>query len=204
MPRILTPHAIEDFRERLSDAAEQLFAEHGPDAVTIRQLANAVGVSAMTPYRYFADKDAILAAVRARAFNRHADALEAAFSAAGEHPTLRRAAVGEAYVAFAEAHPAAYKLMFDLNQPGSQRYPDLVAAGERSRRTMTLALDETMQAGAAAQDVEFAGHLYWAAIHGALMLELSGMLGGGITARALMTPLVAALDRQLGSQGAVA
>ena len=46
--------------------AERLFAEHGVEAVTMRQLAAALGVSPMTPYRYFKDKDAILAAVRAR------------------------------------------------------------------------------------------------------------------------------------------
>lgn len=197
MPRILTPDAIEDFRDRLIDAAERLFAEHGPDAVTIRQLAGAVGVSAMTPYRYFADKDAILAAVRARAFARHADALEAAFASAGDEPRKRRAAVGEAYIRFAEAHPAAYKLMFDVNQPGADRYPDLVRAGERSRRTMTLGLEGALAPGAEPDEIAFAGHLYWAAIHGALMLQLSDALARGITARALIAPIIAALDRQL-------
>jgi AcrR family transcriptional regulator len=55
----------------------------------MRQLAAELGVSPMTPYRYFADKDAILAAVRARAFNRHAEALEAAFEA-GLDPSAAR------------------------------------------------------------------------------------------------------------------
>ena len=61
-----------------------------PDAVTIRQLAQAIGVSPMTPYGYFKDKDAILAAVRARAFDRHADALEKAFAAAPPTPPRDR------------------------------------------------------------------------------------------------------------------
>ena len=81
LPRVLTEEAVGEFRERLVDAAEHLFAEHGLEAVTMRQLAAELGVSPMTPYRYFEDKDAILAAVRARAFNRHAEALEAAFDA---------------------------------------------------------------------------------------------------------------------------
>ncbi|MDI1364126.1 MAG: helix-turn-helix domain containing protein, partial [bacterium] len=68
MPRVLSSEDVEDFRRRLCAAAETLFAEHGPDAVTMRQLATAMGVSPMTPYRYFKDKDAILAAVRAEAF----------------------------------------------------------------------------------------------------------------------------------------
>jgi len=53
-----------------------LFAEHGPEAVTMRQLAAELGCSPMTPYRYFRDKDEILAAVRASAFDRFSDALE--------------------------------------------------------------------------------------------------------------------------------
>ncbi len=78
MPKTLSPGDIEAFRNRLCDIAEGLFAAHGPDGVTMRQLADAMGVSSMTPYRYFEDKDAILAAVRTRAFNRFAAAMETA------------------------------------------------------------------------------------------------------------------------------
>lgn len=190
MPRILSEQDIVAFRESLIDAAERLFAAHGPDAVTIRELAAAVGVSPMTPYRYFKDKDAILAAARARAFDRHADALEAAYAAAGPDLATRRAALGEAYIRFAEEHPAAYRLMFDVNQPHAADHPDLVRAGARSRRTMTLGLDESAGEGG-----EHLGHLYWAALHGPLMLQLCGLLPSGVTARNLAWPLVAALDR---------
>src|ERR1700676_813715 len=76
LPRSLSQDDVARFREAMCDAAERLFAEHGTEAVTIRQLAGELGVSPMTPYRYFKDKDAILAAVRARGFDRHADALE--------------------------------------------------------------------------------------------------------------------------------
>ena len=54
----------------------------------MRQLAAELGVSPMTPYRYFEDKDAILAAVRATAFNRLAEALEAP-ARAGARPDRR-------------------------------------------------------------------------------------------------------------------
>src|SRR5690349_13051795 len=116
MPRVLSDADVADFRERLCEAAEKLFAEKGPDAVTMRQLASELGVSPMTPYRYFEDKDDILAAVRANGFNRFADALEAA-RASAKSPRAIGAAVGEAYVTFAFEHPHTYKLMFDLNQP---------------------------------------------------------------------------------------
>src|ERR1700760_2384743 len=116
MPRVLSETDVADSRERLCEAAERLFAERGPDAVTMRQLAAELGVSPMTPYRYFEDKDDILAAVRTNGFNRYAEALEAARDAAVGARTIG-AAVGEPYVDFALGNPHAYKLMFDFNQP---------------------------------------------------------------------------------------
>src|SRR5580765_5549288 len=129
MPRVLSDTDVADFRERLCEAAERLFAEKGPDAVTMRQLAADLGVSPMTPYRYFEDKDDILAAVRANGFNRFAEALEQA-RASADGARARGAAVGEAYVTFALEHPHAYKLMFDFNQPNVEQYPDLAEAGQ--------------------------------------------------------------------------
>nr|QQZ51217.1 helix-turn-helix transcriptional regulator [Phenylobacterium glaciei] len=49
MPRVLSETDVADFRERLCEAAEKLFAERGPEAVTMRQLASELGVSPMTP-----------------------------------------------------------------------------------------------------------------------------------------------------------
>jgi AcrR family transcriptional regulator len=180
LPKALSDQDIVEFRERLCDAAEQLFAEHGPDAVTMRQLAQALGVSAMTPYRYFQDKDAILAAVRARGFNRHAEALEAAYNAVppGADDFAPAAAVGQAYVRFAFQHPAAYKLMFDTNQASEADYPELVTAAERSRATMTAHLGPLIAAGRLKGDPDLIGHIYWSAIHGPIMLSFAGLLHG--------------------------
>ena len=129
MPRVLSDSDVADFRERLCEAAERLFAERGPDAVTMRQLAAELGVSPMTPYRYFQDKEDILAAVRTNGFNRFAEAMEAA-RASKKNARSRGADVGDAYVSFAFEHPHTYKLMFDLNQPHEGDYPVLELAGK--------------------------------------------------------------------------
>ena len=190
MPKLRTADDVADFRDRLCDAAETMFAEHGPDAVTIRQLAQAIGVSPMTPYGYFKDKDAILAAVRARAFDRHADALEAAFRAAPDDAVARSNAVGEAYVRFALSHPEAYKLMFDIKQPSFQTYPDLVRAGARSQATMTMYLDETNPN----EETRRVGLLYWSALHGPLMLHFAGMLPPDADVIELIMGMVSAVN----------
>ena len=195
MPRVLSEADVADFRERLCGAAERLFAERGPDAVTMRQLAAELGVSPMTPYRYFHDKDDILAAVRANAFNRFAEALEAARATAPD-ARAKGWAVGEAYVTFALEHPHSYKLMFDLNQPNAGAYPELVAAGHRARLTMTGYVEDALAEGALTGDAEQIGLMFWAAVHGAVVLELAGMLPPG-GARQLHRSLDATLAKGL-------
>lgn len=195
MPRVLTESDVAEFRERLCDAAERLFAERGPDAVTMRQLAAELGVSPMTPYRYFKDKDDILAAVRANAFNRFAEALEQARDRTNG-ARARATAVGEAYVTFALEHPHSYKLMFDLNQPDQEKYPHLVEAGKRAYATMSAYVTDLVAEGVLSGNPEEIGTMFWAAAHGAVILELSGKLPKG-AARPLHQAMSHALARGL-------
>ena len=176
MPRVLTQTDVADFRERLCDAATRLFDARGREGFTMRELASELGVSAMTPYRYFKDKDDILAAVRARAFTRWAEKLEGAFAGAKTAPE-KSSAVFQAYVDFAFGEPAAYKLMFDLSQPDENTYPDLVAATTRARATMTDYVRELVREGVVDGDPELIGRVFWASLHGAVVLKLSGKLG---------------------------
>jgi AcrR family transcriptional regulator len=207
VPKILSEANIEAFRDRLCNIAEELFAAHGPDGVTMRQLAEAMDVSQMTPYRYFNDKDAILAAVRTRAFNRFAAAMENAGLAA-EKPRrgparksakARSEAPENAYLDFALANPAAYRLMFDVSQPTFGEYPDLLAAMERARLTMGDGLRRLAAEGSFSGDVELTAHVFWSALHGAVMLELTGLLNReNLNARAIANAAIEALGRQFG------
>ncbi len=178
MPRVLSKDDVAGFRDRLCAAAEMLFAERGPDGVTMRQLASALGVSAMTPYRYFKDKDEILAAVRTNGFNRFAEAVESAFSATSG-PIEGSYAVADSYRRFAFEHPQVFKLMFDLNQPTETDYPELVAAERRAFAMMTQHVHRHIAAGAVSGDAVRLGALSWAAIHGVVVLELAGKLPRG-------------------------
>jgi AcrR family transcriptional regulator len=185
MPKTLSPADLDAFRTRLCNVAEKLFAAHGPDGVTLREMADALGVSSMTPYRYFKDKDAILAAVRTRAFNRFAEAMESAKDRSRER---------NAYLDFALANPASYRLMFDVSQPTFAQYPDLVKAMYRARLTMAGGLRALAAAGRFKGDVELAGYAYWAAMHGAVMLQLAGLLDDSkFDARKISKPAIDAL-----------
>jgi AcrR family transcriptional regulator len=195
MPRVLSEADVADFRERLCETAEKLFAEKGADAVTMRQLAAELGVSPMTPYRYFKDKDDILAAVRTNGFNRFADALERARETA-KSARAKGAAVGEAYITFAFEQPQTYKLMFDLNQPNEKDYPDLVAAAARARGTMSNYVKTLVSEGVMVGEPEDIGLMMWAAAHGAVVLELAGKLKPG-TARDLVHRMNSTLAKGL-------
>jgi AcrR family transcriptional regulator len=159
-------------RERLCDAAARIFVEEGEAALSMRRLAAEVGCSAMAPYRHFADKEALIAAVRAAAFTRLADTLDGV-ARDGRH---RAADVGEAYVRFARENPAAYKLMFDLAQPDESGYPELAAAAARARATMTGYVHELVDAGVLAGDPVQLGFVFWATIHGLIVLDLAGRI----------------------------
>ena len=175
MPRILSEAEIAEFRERLCEAATRQFVARGPEGFTMRALAAELGVSPMTPYRYFKDKDAILAAVQARAFDRFAKALEAPFTQPG-NAASRAVAVGEAYARFALAEPEAYRLMFEMALPDCGPYPDLDRAAARARDSMTRHVRGLVDAGILEGDPELIGHVFWASLHGAVMLKLANKL----------------------------
>lgn len=177
MPRTLSAEQVTEFRTRLCAVAQHRFATQGRDAVSMRQLADALGCSPMTPYRYFRNKDEILAAVRAAAFDRFAAALERA-AAGARDPAVAGQAVGQAYVRFALEDPDGYRLMFDVSQPHPDRYPELMRASGRARATMTASIEALVAAGVFHGTPELLGLAFWSAMHGLVMLHLAGKLPG--------------------------
>jgi AcrR family transcriptional regulator len=200
MPKLLTDADVADFRARLCQAAERLFVEKGPDAVSMRQLAAELGVSPMTPYRYFKDKEEIFAAVRTVAYERFAETLEAAQAVDGD-ARAKGSAVREAYLSFAFDNPQTYKLIFDLHQPDADPYPDLKRAAERSRVTMSGYVPGLIELGVVTGDPERIGTMFWAATHGVVTLYLAGRIRSQDEARALAAATNSALARGLRTQG---
>jgi AcrR family transcriptional regulator len=176
VPRNLSKAEIDAFRTRLCAVAQKRFARQGVDGVSMRQLAEELGCSPMTPYRYFRDKEEILAAVRTAAFDRFASALEEAARQAQGDLRAGGMAVGEAYIRFALADPDAYRLMFDLAQPHPDRYPELVRATGRARHMMSAALEALVEAGIFVGDPQLLGYVFWATMHGLVVLHLAGKL----------------------------
>ncbi|TAJ88953.1 MAG: TetR/AcrR family transcriptional regulator [Reyranella sp.] len=184
MPRYLTEQDIANFRAELCRVATERFARFGYEGVTMRQLAEALGCSPKTPYRYFKDKADILATVRAQAFSRFADVLEAA-AAKGEGALDKARLVGDAYLRFADEHPHAYRIMFEIDQPIGDDHPDLLRESKRARTFVTRQAEEMVKAGLIDADPLLFGWSMWAATHGLVMLKQAGMLDHGPDVRTL-------------------
>jgi AcrR family transcriptional regulator len=175
VPRTLSEEDIAEFREQLCAAASRLFAQRGTDGVTMRALAEVMGISPMKPYHYFRDKEEILAASMERAFNRFVAALEAADRRSGtamEQAAARR----EAYVSFALAEPDCYRIMFELPHPDTAKYPGLQAAMDRARAVNRRGMDALIASGEMQGDPAVLGHVFWCALHGAVSAYIAGKL----------------------------
>ena len=191
MPKALSEHETEAFRGRICDAAARLYVEEGPAALTMRRIATDLGCGTMTPYRYYPNKESIMTAVRTRGMHRFSQALEQALDSPGDGRTRSRA-VRDAYIAFARANTATYRLMFEYPEPhrDDAAYRE---AHERMLRTVVAHIDVMIDEGRIQADAPIFGHQIWAALHGAVMLEIAGMLPAGFDAASLHTRTVTAL-----------
>lgn len=192
MPRPHSAAEISDFREALCAAAMRRYAEHGADGLTMRTLAADVGCSPMKAYRYFRDKDALVSAMRAMAFDRFAQALEAA-AAGADDARARATAIGEAYLAFALENREAYRLMFESGPLDADTAPEVLRARARADRSMIGYVEAMIAEGVLKGDARVIGQMFWAAVHGVVMLELTGVLTRGAGADTLRRELMRTL-----------
>ncbi|UCH29447.1 MAG: TetR/AcrR family transcriptional regulator [Myxococcales bacterium] len=157
------------------DAAMGLFAAHGYRGVTLRSLAKVLGVSAMTPYRYFENKEELFAMVRTEAFRRFADAQRDAADGT-EEPKDALRMLGRAYVSFALDEPDAYHIMFEPLQAPAGTYPELEAEQARAFSYLHGAVEALIDAGVMEGDSLRRAHFLWAQVHGLVSLHLAGKL----------------------------
>src|SRR5688572_1162251 len=120
-----------NLREALVNAALDLIASKGPAGFTFAEAARQAGVSPAAPYRHFRDRDALMADVARRGFERFEKELAAAWDEG--RPNLRQAfeRVGKAYLGFARNEPAYFSAMFESGLSVSE-HRELQEAGDRA------------------------------------------------------------------------
>jgi AcrR family transcriptional regulator len=172
------PYHHGDLRRALVEAALELVRTRGPEGFTLREAARRVGVSQTAPYRHFATKDALLAAVAEEGFRGLHASLEAAAASAGQDPLPRLRALGEASFDFYVADPARFRAMFGPASARKDRYPALAEAWGRVNALLLEALVACQRAGEIREGDPLALGLTTAAmVHGLAALIADGQLG---------------------------
>jgi len=176
-----TPYHHGDLHDALLQAAERVLERDGISGLTLRAVAREAGVSHAAPTHHFGDLTGLLSELAAIGFRRFNEAMVAA-RATDTLPMMKAMAGAKAYVAYAQARPGMYGLMFrnerldmtrpSLHEAATASFEGLassVGAGRHQRLTgealETLTLD---QAAAIARN--------WSLVHGFTMLLLDGRL----------------------------
>lgn len=163
-----------DLRTALLHEGLRLLEERHGDDVGLREVARGVGVSATAVYRHFPDKAALLRALAAEGLERLAAAQQEGFDQAGGGKA-GFAATGRAYVSFALANPALFRLMF-ANPPEGLGPAERTTVPE-AFRMLRENVRFVMPDGASVEAIELAALEAWAKVHGLAVLMLDGQIG---------------------------
>jgi AcrR family transcriptional regulator len=174
-----------DLRSALVDAAIGVIAERGVRDFSMAEASRRLGVTTAAPYRHFADRDELLAAVATRALTVFAAMLsaavdaDAAAAAADDHadtPARRLAAMAGAYVRFAAQQRPLFDTLFSSGLDKS-RHPELQRAWEPVDALLTAVVLEVCDGDAVA--AEALSDAIEASAHGYAMLLTDGEYGHG-------------------------
>ncbi|MQY16546.1 hypothetical protein SRB5_67450 [Streptomyces sp. RB5] len=168
-----------DLRNALIRAGLELVRDGGPDAVVLREVTRRVGVVPNAAYRHFADRGALLRAVRQAALAELAAAMEAALPPdASARARLRALAAG--YLRFARTEPGLFRAAFsttDMDDTGNESAGG--PGGLTAFQLLNSALDDLVEAGALPPERRAGAELFvWSAVHGLAVLLVDGPLRG--------------------------
>jgi AcrR family transcriptional regulator len=172
-----------DLKAALVDGAIELIVERGVRGFSLAELSRRLGVTVAAPYRHFASRDELLAAVAVRALQEFGEAL-AAQSSETDPPEERLAAMAGGYVRFAVEQPALFGVVFGVGLDKKQRYPQLREAyedveGNFAASVAELCPDDPLGAEELGDAIEATAHGY-----AALLTDQPATLDPAAVARA--------------------
>lgn len=206
-PRVRRGNAEDQqaLRRELIDAALRLFLDGGAEAVTMRAVAGRVGVSAMAPYRYFADKAELLTGLWEFALEGLYERTRAVFDAPHASARARQAALIDAFLGYWDEYPERYRLVYaPLGADRSSTiggvvafpvYARLVAQGEAITKALAAELGVGTEHVKLAMDVRFAMQLGY--LHGLLINRRYPWGDRAVLRATYIEQIVAAVERCL-------
>lgn len=165
-----------ELRDKILAAAVRIIEDCGPDCVTMRQVADAVGYTPTTLYLYFKDKREILREVVLEGFDSLGEMLDLAMVGPTALDKLRQRS--RAYVVWGLMHPGLYQLMFEWRMGDigwTEEDAPRITGGLRKGGEV---LGEAIAAGELPPvgDMQTFGTAMWAALHGVTSLAVSRRL----------------------------
>lgn len=161
---------------KITIAARRLLDREGAEAVTMRRVAGAVGITAMAIYRHYPDRSALLNALADEGFKQLASQLARRhFSGTIDE---RLTEMAEVYLEHAFKNPRLFELMFLKPREGARRYPrDFKAGRSPTANLMVQVVEEGMKSGHFREDDAWEIVFEMGALsHGLIMLYLGGRL----------------------------
>ncbi len=173
-----TPYHHGALRDALLQAAERVLERDGLGGLTLRAVAREAGVSHAAPTHHFGDLTGLVSELAAIGFRQFNAAMAAACAPDAPYPG-KGMARAKAYVAYAQAHPGMYGLMFRTERLDYSR-PSLHEAAETSFSGLATAIaasrQEPIEQEHLTLDQAAAIARAWSLVHGFTMLLLDGRL----------------------------
>src|SRR5256886_1845868 len=173
------PHHHGALRDALLEAAERVLERDGLGGLTLRAVAREAGVSHAAPTHHFGDLTGLVSELAAIGFRQFNAAMTAAGDAGGSSGLQKAMARAKAYVAYAQAHPGMYGLMFrterlDMTRPSLHE----AASGSFAGLAGAIGASRHEQISEQALSLEQAAAIAraWSLVHGFTMLLLDGRL----------------------------
>lgn len=162
-----------DLRTALLDAAREIVAAQGPDAVSLRDLAKALDVSSAAPYRHFPDRQALLNEIAAQGFTQ----LRRDYAKAAElaDPTKALRATGRAYLNLAFERPGLFRLMFESDLLGATSPASLLELAASAWQALHDAVARA-NPGSSLADVKLRTITGWSVLQGFVTIQRGARL----------------------------
>ncbi|HEV2580106.1 MAG TPA: TetR/AcrR family transcriptional regulator [Ktedonobacteraceae bacterium] len=166
-----------DLRNALIETGLALLSEGGARELDLRKVARKAGVSHAAPYRHFADKQALIAAINEVGFNRLAEQIQSTLREAPEDALAQLQGVAIAYVQFSDENPWLMREMFSGLTIEREAFPALYEASKNVYRLYIAVVKRGQESGAIREgDPAALAGVLWSVLHGVAMLIIENQI----------------------------